>query len=111
MSAIIKCNANIVKPEKSLFVDSSFFSIFSFDLIEGRKNEVLNAKNSVVITGSFARSLFGDENPIGCEMLLNNRVSYLITGIAKDFDERTHFSNPDIILPFASLTIFFVKNT
>lgn len=107
MSTIIKCNTSIVKSEKSLFVDPSFFSIFSFDLIEGQKNEILNAKNSVVITESFARSLFGNENPIGCEMLLNNRVPYLITGIAKDFDERTHFSNPDIILPFASLTNFF----
>lgn len=107
MSAIIKSNASIVKSEKCLFVDSSFFSIFSFDLIEGQKEEVLHTKNSIVITASFAKSLFGSENPVGHELLLNNRVSYLITGIAKDFDERTHFSNPDIILPFTSLTSFF----
>ena len=107
MSATLKCNSNVITSEKCLFVDSTFFSIFSYPLIEGQKNEVLNTKSNVVITESFAKSIFGNENPIGNDVLINNRVSYLITGIVKDFDEKTHFSNPDIILPFTSLTNFF----
>ena len=107
MSATLKCNTNVIKSEKCLFVDSTFFSIFSYPLIEGAKNEVLNTKSNVVITESFAKSIFGNDNPIGNELLINNRVSYLIAGIVKDFDEKTHFSNPDIILPFTSLTNFF----
>ncbi len=107
MSAILKCNAQLVKSEKCLFVDSTFFSMFSYPFIEARKDEALNVKNNVIITESFAKSLFGEMNPMGSEIILNNRVSYLINGIVKDFDEKTHFSNPDIILPFTSLTNFF----
>lgn len=38
-------------------VDSSFFSVFSFDLKDGTASEVFRTRNSAVITESFARKI------------------------------------------------------
>lgn len=47
------------------FVDSTFFEIFSFSLLEGDPDQVLQERNTVVITPEIARKYFGNKNPIG----------------------------------------------
>jgi len=62
------------------FADSSFFSVFSFDLLIGDPNTVLKEPYSVVISDKMAQKLFRAENPVG-KQLLNGLT---VTGVYHD---------------------------
>ena len=50
---------------RGFFADSSFFRVFSFDLVAGDKSRALDQPNTMVITRELAESLFGDEEAVG----------------------------------------------
>jgi putative ABC transport system permease protein len=50
---------------RGYFADSSFFSVFSFELERGDKASALAAPNSIVLTSELAHTLFNNEDPIG----------------------------------------------
>ena len=48
-----------------LCADSSFFDVFSFNIVQGQVKSLLTDPNSVVLTQHTAEKFFGKENPIG----------------------------------------------
>ena len=80
--------------------DQSFFDIFSFELTRGDRPSLLSEPNSIVITESVAEKYFGDEDPIGKVMTLENLFDVAVTGVMKDMPPNTSFSRLEILLPF-----------
>lgn len=76
------------------FVDSAFFSVFSFRLLEGDPLTALAKPNSIVITQDIARKYFGDQSPVGKTMKTVNNV-YTVTGVSENTP-----SNSDIEYSF-----------
>ncbi|HNP94499.1 MAG TPA: ABC transporter permease [Cyclobacteriaceae bacterium] len=63
------------------YADSALFKIFSFPLIEGDRNTLLNDPNSVVISEEVAKKFFGNEEALGKTLnfgLVNDRT---VTGV------------------------------
>ncbi|MEM9986354.1 MAG: FtsX-like permease family protein, partial [Bacteroidota bacterium] len=74
-----------------LYVDSSFFEVFSFDLIEGNASEVLKQKRSLVLTRSAAQRFFGSEDPIGQTLEVGSQGAlFTITGLMEDPPVNSH---------------------
>jgi putative ABC transport system permease protein len=69
--------------------DQSFFSIFSTKFILGNLQSALKNLNDVVLTESFAKKLFGEENPIGKVIVANHKESLTVTGVVKDFSDKS----------------------
>jgi len=69
--------------DKFLFADSNFFSFFSFPLIQGKKQQVLQNPFTVVISKKIAEKYFGSQNPVGKIIRYNNAYNFTITGIAE----------------------------
>lgn len=88
---------------KYLFIDSSFYNIFSFKVIEGNPSEMLVSKYSIVLVDSYARKLFGNENPMGKEINLNGRINFVVTGIIEDFGPNTHFPSTNGLVNFNAI--------
>ncbi|HVW59975.1 MAG TPA: ABC transporter permease [Puia sp.] len=65
-------------------VDSVFFQVFTFPLLKGDPNTALKEPHSIVLTESLAKSLFGDENPMGRTIRIDNSENFKVTGLAKD---------------------------
>ena len=63
------------------FVDSSFFSMFSFPFVFGSPDAAFQNPNSVVITDEIATKYFGHENPLGKVLNLNNRDDLIVSGV------------------------------
>ena len=63
------------------FVDTSFFSMFSFPFIFGSPDTAFQNPNSVVITDKMATKYFGHDNPLGKVMTLNNRSDFVVSGV------------------------------
>lgn len=72
-------------------VDSGFLNMFSFPLIKGSPNTVLNNNYSVVITESLAKKLFGDEEPVGKTVMIDNKDNFTVTGVLKNLPNNTSF--------------------
>lgn len=67
-----------------LFCDPNFLSLFTFKMVVGDALTILSKPNSVVLTEESAQKYFGDENPIGKSLTLNNRVDVLVTGVMEE---------------------------
>ena len=67
-----------------MFADSTFFTMFSFPLLQGNAREVLVASNQAVITQEFARKLFGTDNAIGRQVVLMDSLRLTVSGVVKD---------------------------
>jgi len=88
--------------ENILFADSSFFEIFSFDVIQGDLITALIHPNCIVLTERMANKFFGNEDPVGKQITWNNDKSYTVTGIVKNIVEKNHLDF-DILVSFSTL--------
>jgi putative ABC transport system permease protein len=69
--------------ESVAYVDKDFFTMFSFPLLQGSAERIFMSKLEVVITPAIATKYFGDEDPIGktIEIDNNGKQSFTVTGI------------------------------
>ncbi len=91
---------------KALFVDSTFFQVFSFKILEGNPSQVLETRKSVVITRSFASKHFANENPIGKSLFIDDN-EHTITGIMENIPENTIIPDAEILVNYASITQYW----
>jgi putative ABC transport system permease protein len=77
--------------DRIIFADSTFFNVFTYPLIYGDPDKVLTARTSLAISESTAMKYFGDENPVGQLLRLDNRTDYEVTGVFKDMPVSSHF--------------------
>ena len=61
--------------------EPQWFDVLSYVWLRGNPETALRQPNSVVLTESWARKYFGDKDPIGQTLLLNNKVSATVTGL------------------------------
>ena len=75
--------------------DSSFFNVFPTLLSKGNPETVLKEPNSVILSESLAKKIFGNEDPIGQTLDRvddhNNGSNYTVRGILKDIPSNSHF--------------------
>jgi predicted permease len=84
------------------FTEPSFLDIFNYPLIRGDKHSALSEPNTAVVTEGMARKYFGNTDVIGKTILINNLLTFKITGILKDLPANTDLQCP-IYLSYASL--------
>jgi putative ABC transport system permease protein len=85
--------------------ESNIFNIFSFPLVVGSKQGVLDAPFTAVISQSMADRVFGEKNPVGKSIKLNwgkGKQDFEVTGVMKDIPVNTHFRY-DIFLSYESM--------
>lgn len=87
--------------DEGILADPHFFDVFTFPLLQGDAGTALAAPNSIVLTQSFARKMFGQENPVGQTLLYQNKDALVVTGIVADVPEKSHLSF-EYVLPAES---------
>lgn len=81
-------------------VDSNFFRVFSFPLIKGNSNLALMDMHNIVLTQKLAKKLFGDEDPMGKIIKIDNQDNFTVTGITNDLPNNTRF-NFEYLIPWS----------
>ena len=87
------------------FADSTFFKVFSFELIKGNVLDVLSRPSSIVLSESTASKLFRNTDPIGKMIELNSETAqgqFLVTGVYKDAVENSHIK-PDALISLSTV--------
>ncbi len=72
------------------FVDTAFLDVFTFELLRGDPATALAEPYSLVMTEEMARKYFGEEDPMGKVLRLNDQASMKVTGVLKDIPSNTH---------------------
>lgn len=80
-----------------LATTNNFFSIFSLEMLESLASQPFDGKESIVVSESVAKKLFGTQNPLGQQINVNNFFSGKITGIFKAVPANSSFQG-DVIL-------------
>ncbi|CAM1366917.1 putative ABC transporter permease [Tenacibaculum sediminilitoris] len=85
---------NSYKESEVYFVDKNFLNVFNFPIISGGK-EALEQPNSILLTQTLAKKLFGEEDPIGKTMKVVNfnqgtNLELVIRAILEDLPENSH---------------------
>ena len=90
-------------------VDSSFFRLFSFPFIDGDAQKPFSGDFSIIFSESMAKSLFGDENPVGKAIQTSwGNEYFFVTGIIKDMPENSSLQF-DYLVPFSLMKRNFVQ--
>ena len=82
-----------------LTVDPDFLRMFTFPMVVGDSAKALDEPFSVVITESAAAKYFGNENPLGKVLNLDNRFDLTVAGVMEDIPENSHLQF-GMLVPF-----------
>lgn len=94
-----------------LAVDPGFFKMFSFPLIKGEADNVLQTEDGIVLSRSTALRLFGSTDVIGQSVFINTQHKFTVTGVMENFTENTHFIEQDALVNLKALkTIWGFEN-
>jgi len=95
-------NGTEVQSQDLLYVDSNFFSIFSFPLLSGNAKTCLTESHSIVLSEDAAKKQFGTTEAVGKIVLVkedNIFIPYKVTAVAKRCPQNSSIQF-DVLLPF-----------
>ncbi len=87
------------------FTDPAFLSVFTFPLKTGDPVQVLQDPSSMVISEKIAHKYFGNDDPIGKVLQIDNSRDFVVSGVLKDVPANSHLQF-DFLVPFDSIQQF-----
>ena len=97
----IKTGTN-VQSQSLLYVDSNFFSVFTFPLLRGNPETCLTEPNSIVLSEDAAKKQFGTTDAVGKTIMIKENSTfapYKVTAVAKRCPQNSSIQF-DVLLPF-----------
>ncbi len=89
--------------EKGFYsADTTFFAVFSFPLIKGDPETALRSPFSIVITEEMAEKYFGEEEPLGKVLTINNNIDLKVSAVLQNLPANAHF-HFDFLLSYVLL--------
>jgi len=88
---LVRYGNNQFQEENVFYADSSVFTVFSFALIEGDPRTALKEPFSIVLTKKSAQKYFGEGNPIGQILIIDNQSAFKVTGVLAEVPRQSHF--------------------
>ncbi|MCG8373427.1 MAG: ABC transporter permease [Balneolales bacterium] len=77
--------------EDGLYVENDFFHILDIELIYGDRDELLTSPNTIVLSEYMAEKYFGNENPVGQGITIDNNQELTVTGVYRNMPSYSSF--------------------
>ncbi len=98
----------LFKANDIVFCDSAFRFFFDFKLIQGDWENIFSTSNSIILTKSFARKIFGSSDVIG-EELQSGNSTFTVKGILQDPPDNSSIQFSGLI-PFTGAKAVIGRN-
>ncbi|HKO80229.1 MAG TPA: ABC transporter permease [Chitinophagaceae bacterium] len=85
-------------------VDSTFLKMFTFPAVKGNMVTALNDVSSIVLTEKLAKSIFGNDDPIGKILKLDNTDNFKVSAVVKTPPTNSQFEF-EFLLPWAYMRV------
>lgn len=94
----------IILTEEIRWVEPDFYKVLYFDLLKGNKETMFKEYNTIALSETGARKLFGKQDPMGKVISLKHfyatqdrEIDLMVTGVYKDYPANSHFK-PEYIV-------------
>lgn len=77
--------------EAGNYADPEIFSMLELPFVKGSSGNAFKQLHSVVINETMAKKFFGDADPIGKALKVNNEQDYVVTGVFKDLPKNSTY--------------------
>ena len=84
------------------FADENLFDVFNVDVVKGNPAKALNDPYSVMLTEEVAVKYFGNDDPLGKMVRLDNQLTCKVTAVYKAFPSNAHL-HPGVMVSFNTL--------
>lgn len=91
-SLLLQYGEKRFQQDNLLFMDSTAFDVFSWKMLSGNPHTALIAPGSIVLTKTVAKKFFGNEDPVGRALRVNNFDNYTVTGVMEDVPPNSQFT-------------------
>ena len=85
--------------------DPDLLDIYTCPFIYGSKESFADGIDNIIISESVSKQYFGDENPVGKTLMIDDRFAFLVQGVFEDFPDNVNFSFK-LLIPFEKLKDF-----
>lgn len=99
---LIEAGNNRFYESELAYADPAFFEMFTFKSISGNQNQFLKEPNTIVLTETSAKKYFGENNPLGQLLKINNEFIFKVVGVIEDVPANSHFKF-DFLASYSSL--------
>ncbi len=90
--SVLLRNSGTAFSEKGIFTDPAFFDVFTINIISGQPKEALQDPNTILLTRSLAKKLFGDTSPLDQQLNYNGDRKVIVKGVIEDPPKNSHFT-------------------
>lgn len=101
-SRLLEAGSHKFEEKRVYYADSNFLDVFSFPLAKGNLKTALNRPDAILLTEAMAVKYFGDQDPMGKTLKIDNADVMTVTGVFSDNMPASHVQF-DIIMPMAAL--------
>ena len=102
LSTVDKNEDRIFKEERTVYADPNLFQFFSIPLVYGESTQVLSEPNQVVLSQSTAQKYFGEADPRGELLKLNDTLTLKVSGVFENLPHNSHLAL-DLVISNAAL--------
>ncbi|SHE35599.1 ABC transporter permease [Flavisolibacter ginsengisoli] len=95
---ILKYNETIIK-RRALNVSQEYNDVFQWKVVKGSAARALANPEDIILTASTARSLFGDADPLGKVVRVDNHSDYTVSAVVEDVPANSSIQF-NALLPF-----------
>jgi len=88
-------------PLRGFYANPDFLKTFTFPLVQGNASVALIRPNTLLLTESASRKLFGGDEPLGKAVQINGML-YEVTGVLKDHPRNSHL-HFEVILSYSTI--------
>jgi predicted permease len=81
------------------YAQREFPKLFDLQIIKGEKDG-LREINSIMLSESTAKALFGEEEPIGKVLKVSNQYDLMVSSVYKDIPVNNSFNDTDYVIPW-----------
>ncbi len=88
--------------ERTFMAEPDIIPIFSLSFLSGESSTALQEPFTIIMNESNARLLFGEENPVGKQVVIDNEYTCRVDGVFEDMPANSHV-HWDFLISFATL--------
>lgn len=81
---LVRCGDKAFNEDGFVLSDPAVFEVFTIPFVAGNRTSALTDLNTVVLTEATAEKYFGNENPLGRVLTVENRFQVRVTGIVRN---------------------------
>ena len=82
---------NLASRDDGLYVENDFFKILDIELVYGNRDELLTNPNTIVLSEDMAKKYFGNVNPVGQGITIDNDQELTVTGVYRNMPSYSSF--------------------